>query len=116
MATLLLYGVIRPQSFERDQFWINRLTVSWDLGILRQKPCILVIENVLGRFHRTAHARYYVTHNDSEARSSTQVWALVAYHSTTVRRVPLVKPLFLILSTKARGAVVERASVRERQI
>ena len=36
--------------------------------------------------------------------------------STTVRRVPLVKPFFLILSTKARGAVVERAGVRERQI
>ena len=28
--------------------------------------------------------------------------------------MPLVKPLFLILSTKARGAVVERAGVRER--
>ena len=58
------YYIIRAQSFERDQFWIKRLTLSWDLGMLRQKPCVLVIENVLGRFYWTAHARYYVTHND----------------------------------------------------
>ena len=33
-----------------------------------------------------------------------------------VRRVPLVKTFFRILATKARGAVVERAGLREKQI
>ena len=33
-----------------------------------------------------------------------------------VRHVPLVKPFFLISATEARGAVRERAGVRERQI
>ena len=38
--------ISRAQSFERDQFRIDRLSLCWDLGMLRQKPHDLVIENV----------------------------------------------------------------------
>ena len=44
MATLLLYKL--AQSFERDQFRINRVSLYWDHSMLRQKQYDLVIENV----------------------------------------------------------------------
>ena len=56
----------------------NRLTLSWDLGMLRQRPYVLVIENV-GRFYRTAHAWYYVTHNDWRYLRQTKfnLWKII---------------------------------------
>ena len=36
--------ISQAQYFERDQFRINRLSVRWDLGMLRQKQYDLVIE------------------------------------------------------------------------
>ena len=64
--------------------------------MLRQKPCVLVIENLLGRFYRTAHAWYYVTHMKISA--SDEIQSLENHNYRTRRSTSLVQCSFSSLS------------------